>query len=277
LEAGLKKNRLKQEWSSGRGTLNGWLSINSAFVAEIMADQGFDSITVDMQHGALDYEGMLSMLQAVRASGVVPMVRVPWNHPPDIMKALDAGAYGIICPMINSKDEAEAFVACLRYPPHGERSFGPTRVNFSAGAGYASEAKDNICGFAMIETAEAVKNITEIVSSDGLDGVYIGPADLTLGVTNGRLAPGFDRKESEMTEVIMKILQAAKSAGIRAGIHCGSSTYAAKAISWGFDFITLSNDVRILVSGASEMVIEARSLISGNEKVELPDKSSEVY
>ena len=273
----MKKNRLKEEWLSGRGTLNGWLSINSAFVAEIMADQGFDSITVDMQHGALDYEGMLSMLQAVRASGVVPMVRVPWNHPPDIMKALDAGAYGVICPMINSKDEAAAFVNCLRYPPYGERSFGPTRANFSAGKGYAGEASDNICGFAMIETAEAVKNIVEIVSTDGLDGVYIGPADLTLGVTNGRLPPGFDRKESEMTEVIMKILNAAKSAGIRAGIHCGSSTYAATAIGWGFDFTTLSNDVRLLAAGASEMVIEARGLISGEKKAELPDKSSEVY
>ena len=121
MEIGLIKNNLKREWSSGRGTLNGWLSINSAFTAEIMANQGYDSVTVDMQHGALDYEGMLSMLQAVRASGVVPMVRVPWNHPPDIMKALDAGAYGVICPMINSKDEAAAFVNCLRYPPYGER------------------------------------------------------------------------------------------------------------------------------------------------------------
>ena len=274
---GLKQNQLKKEWSLGRGTLNGWLSINSAFVAEIMADQGYDSITVDMQHGALDYEGMLSMLQAVRASGVVPMVRVPWNHPPDIMKALDAGAYGIICPMINNKDEAMAFVSCLRYPPNGERSFGPTRVNFSAGSGYASEASTNICGFAMIETAEAVRNITKIVSTQGLDGVYIGPADLTLGVTNGRLAPGFDRKESEMTEVIMKILEASKSAGIRAGIHCGSSAYAAKAIGWGFDFVTLSNDVRILVSGASGMVNEARALMPGDEKTGIPDTSSEAY
>ena len=209
--------------------------------------------------------------------GVVPMVRVPWNHPPDIMKALDAGAYGIICPMINCRDEAEAFVKCLRYPPYGDRSFGPTRANFSAGEGYASEASTNICGFAMIETAKAVDNICEIASTDGLDGVYIGPADLTLGVTNGRLAPGFDRKENEMTDVIMKILEAAKSSEIRAGIHCGSPIYAAKAIRWGFDFATLSNDVRILVSGASGMVTEARNLMSGIENTEIPDNSSEVY
>ena len=273
----MKKNKLKEEWAAGRSTLNGWLSINSSFAAEIMAEQGYDSLTVDMQHGALSYEGMLSMLQALRASGVVPMVRVPWNHPPDIMKALDAGAYGIICPMINSRAEAQAFVNCLRYPPDGDRSFGPTRVNFSAGGGYASEASDNICGFAMIETAEAVKNIYEIVSTPGLDGIYIGPADLTLGVTNGRLAPGFDRQESEMTEVILKILTAAKSAGIQAGIHCGSSAYAAKAVNWGFNFTTLANDVRILASGASEMVTEARQLVFGEKKIELPQIKSESY
>ena len=104
------KNRLKAHWLDNKATLNGWLSINSAFVSEIMADQGFDSLTVDMQHGAVSYEGMLAMLQAMRASQVVPMVRVPWNEPSVIMKALDAGAYGIICPMINSVSQAEEFV-----------------------------------------------------------------------------------------------------------------------------------------------------------------------
>jgi len=258
-------NKLKMKWADNKATLNGWLSINSSFVAEIMAAQGYDSLTVDMQHGAIGYEGMLSMLQAMRASGVTPMVRVPWNQPADIMKALDAGAYGIICPMINTKEQAEEFVKCLRYPPRGERSFGPTRVNFSAGPGYASEANDQVIGLAMIETAEAVKNISAIVSTPGLDGVYIGPADLSLGVTNGRLAPGFDREEPEMVETIKKILTEAKALGLRAGIHCGSSAYAVRAINWGFDFTTISNDVRVLVSGASKMVAETRGLLEGTD------------
>ncbi len=255
------KNKLKQEWKANRPTLNGWLSINSAFTAEIMAAQGYDSITVDMQHGAIGYEGMLSMLQALRASGVTPMVRVPWNQPADIMKALDAGAYVVICPMINTKDDTKNFVKCLKYPPSGERSFGPTRANFSAGAGYASEANNEIMGFAMIETSEAVDNIVDITSTSGLDGVYIGPADLTLDVSNGRLAPGFDRKEPEMIETIKRVLDSAKSASLFAGIHCGTPEYAALAINWGFDFATISNDVRLLAGAAAKMILETQELL----------------
>src|SRR6185503_10279569 len=134
------KNKLKQIWSEGRPSINGWLSIGNPFTAEIMAAQGYDSVSVDLQHGALDYSMLLPMLQAVRASGIVPMARVPWLEPGIIMKALDAGAYGIICPMVNTADAAAEFASYVRYPPLGQRSFGPTRANFSAGANYAAEA-----------------------------------------------------------------------------------------------------------------------------------------
>ena len=223
-------------------------------------------MTVDMQHGAVGYEGMLAMLQAMRASHVVPMVRRAWNDPAVIMKALDAGAYGIICPMVNSAEQARAFVASLRYPPDGERSFGPTRVNFSVGSGYVQEANDEIVGFAMIETAQAYENISEILATPGLDGIYIGPADLTLGITNGRLAPGFDRTEPEMVQVIQDVLQKAKSAGLYAGIHCGSATYAAQAIEQGFNFTTISNDVRILASGAATLISDVRLKIGASDR-----------
>src|SRR5262245_48660108 len=118
------KNKLKAIWAEGRPSINGWLSIGNSFTAEIMAAQGYDSVTVDVQHGALDYSAMLPMLQAVRASGVVPMARVPWLEPGIIMKALDAGAYGIICPMVNTAEAAAAFASYVRYPPEGQRSFG---------------------------------------------------------------------------------------------------------------------------------------------------------
>ena len=137
-------NRLKQIWASGQPALNGWCSIGNSFTAEIMAAQGFDSVTVDMQHGALDYSHLLPMFQAMRASGATLMARVPWNEPGVIMKALDAGAYGIICPMINTAEEAARFVSYLRYPPLGQRSYGPTRVSFAAGAHYAAEANGEI-------------------------------------------------------------------------------------------------------------------------------------
>lgn len=263
------KNTLKAAWAAGQPTVNGWLSINSPFVAEIMAAQGYDSITIDMQHGAVGYEGALGMLQAMRASGVVPLARVPWLEPGAIMKALDAGAYGIICPMVNTRADAERLVSYMRYPPLGTRSFGPTRANFSAGAGYAAEANGEMLAFAMIETAEAMANLEEIVRTPGLDGVYIGPADLSLGLSDGALVPGFDRTEPEMLAAIHKIRTAAQSAGIRAALHCGTPEYAAKAMGWGFDMVTLSNDVRLLAAEASRTVNRARQL--ADAQADLPE------
>ncbi|MDA7987206.1 MAG: aldolase/citrate lyase family protein [Alphaproteobacteria bacterium] len=253
------KNRLKRLWADGVPTFNSWLTIPSAFSAEIMAEQGFDSLTLDLQHGVLHYDTAVPMLQAMRASGVVPLARVPWREPGIIMKMLDAGVYGVICPMVNSRAEAEEFVSYMRYPPLGTRSFGPTRAAISGGAGYAAEANGEVLAIAMIETAPAMRNLQEIVTTPGLDGVYIGPADLTLGITEGRLGPGFDREEPEVVEAIQTILAAAKGAGIRSGLHCGSPEYGAKAIGWGFNFVTVSGDGRYLAAGAGA----ARERIAG--------------
>lgn len=258
------ENKLKSLWNAGKPAINGWLSTSSPFVAEIMAAQGYDALTIDCQHGFVSYESATGMLQAMRASGVVPMVRVPWLDPGDIMKALDAGAYGIICPMINNRVEAERLVSYMRYPPHGVRSFGPTRALFAAGADYGQHADREVLAFAMIETAEAMKNLDEIVETPGLDGVYIGPADLTLGLTGRKYPTGFDRQEPDMIEAIQLVLHKAKAAGIRAGLHNGTSAYAAKAIGWGFDLVTISNDVRLLAGAAQHSVSEARQLIGGS-------------
>lgn len=267
------RNRLKQLWGEGRSTANGWLSIGNPFTAEIMAAQGYDSICIDLQHGAIDYQTALSMLQAMRASAVVPLVRVPWLDPGIIMKALDAGAYGIICPMINNAEQAAQLVSYVRYPPHGARSFGPTRANFSAGANYAAEANSEILAFAMVETAEAMDNLDAIAATPGLDGIYVGPADLTLSLAQGRLPPGFDREEPEMIAALHKILQACKAAGIRAALHCGSADYAAKAVGWGFDMTTLSNDVRIL-AGAAEAGVRRFRTLTEAASGEAPQKGS---
>ena len=254
------KNGIKRLWADGKPVLNGWLSIGNPFSAEIMAAQGYDSVTIDMQHGAVGYDGTLPMLQAMRASGVTPMVRVPWLDPADIMKALDAGAYGVICPMINTREEAERLVSYVRYPPTGVRSFGPTRALFSTGGGYAAEADDEIICLAMIETAQAFQNLDEILQTPGLDGVYIGPADLTLGLQGKKYAPGFDRKEPEMVEAIKHILDSAHKAGKRAALHNGTPEYAAGAVAWGFDLVTVSNDVRLLAGAAEASVRKFREL-----------------
>ena len=252
------RNRLRQLWDGGRPTLNGWLSIGNPFSAEIMAAQGYDSLTVDMQHGALDYSNLLPMLQAMRASGVVPLARVPWLEPGIVMKALDAGAYGIICRMVNSGAEAAALVSYLRYPPAGQRSFGPTRASFSAGANYGEEANGEIIAFAMVETAQAMANLEDIAATPGLDGIYVGPSDLSLSLTGGRLAPGFDRDEPEIVDALRAVAAACRRHGIRAGLHCMSPDYAARAVGWGYDMTTVSGDTRLLANAAAASVAAFR-------------------
>ena len=254
-------NKLKLLWSEGKPTINGWCSIGNPFTAEIMAAQGYDSVTIDVQHGALDYCSVLPMLQAMRASGVVPMARVPWLEPGIIMKVLDAGAYGVICPMVNTAEQAAEFVSYIRYPPLGQRSFGPTRVSFAAGANYGAEANGELLAFAMIETAEGMANLESIAATPELDGISVGPADLTLGLAQGRLAPGFDREEPEMISALHQIVAACKANGIRAALHCGTPEYAVRAIEWGFDMTTVSGDSRLLAAAAGASVAKFRQLV----------------
>ena len=255
-------NPVRQLWAQGKPALNGWCSIGNPFTAEIMAAQGYDSVTIDVQHGALDYGNALPMMQAMRASGVAPMVRVPWLEPGIIMKMLDAGAYGVICPMVNTARQAAEFVSYMRYPPSGQRSFGPTRVSFAAGSNYAGCANGEILAFAMIETRQGMDNLEEIAETPGLDGLYVGPADLTLSLEGGRLPPGFDREEPEMIKRLHEILAACQNAGIRAALHCGTPEYAARAIGWGFDMTTVSGDSRLLAAAAGASVAKFRTLLS---------------
>ncbi|MDA1283618.1 MAG: aldolase/citrate lyase family protein [Proteobacteria bacterium] len=271
------ENKLKKNWSNNKATLNGWLSIPNAFTAEIMAEQGYDSITVDVQHGVIDFSDCVSMLQAMRASGVVPISRVPWLDPAIIMKVLDAGSMGVICPMVNTKSQAEELVSYCKYPPHGVRSFGPTRANISLGANYWKEANQNIVCLAMIETQEAYDNVEEIASTPGLDGLYIGPADLTLGLGKGKLAPGFDREEPEMIEATKNILAAAKKNNKIAALHCGTPEYAAKGVQWGFDMVTISNDVRLLISASSSSVKKFKNLMNDDNTEIKSNKDSSSY
>lgn len=256
-------NALKEKWAAGQATINGWCSIPSSFSAEIMAAQGFDSVSIDVQHGALDYSSALPMLQAIRASGTFPMARVPWREPGIIMKMLDAGAMGIICPMINTRAEAEEFASYMRYPPQGQRSFGPTRAAFAMPGYNVKDANADVLAFAMIETADGVANLDDIASTPGIDGLYVGPADLTLGVTQGRLGPGFDRTEDELVDVIQRIAAAAKANGIAAALHCGTVEYGAKAIGWGYDMVTVGGDVRLLAAAAADTVSRFRDQTGG--------------
>lgn len=251
----MRQNRLREIWASGGAAVNGWLSIPHTFSAETMAHQGWDSLTVDMQHGVTDYQGALHALTAISTTRTVPLVRVPWLEPGILMKMLDAGAYGIICPMVNTVADAELFVRSTSYPPLGDRSFGPIRALLYGGADYVAKANDTIVRFAMIETKAALDNLREIVRMDGVDAVYIGPADLSLAL--GR-APGFDQEDPEVVAAIDHILGEAKAAGKVAGIHNGSTGYARRMIEKGFQFVTIGSDMRLLASAAAAVVGEMK-------------------
>lgn len=270
----MKPNGLRQLWSTGRSAINGWLSLPNSVTAEVMAAQGYDSLTIDLQHGLIDYQQGLTMLQALRYSDVTPLVRVPWLDPGIIMKALDAGAYGVICPMINTREQAERLVSYVRYAPEGTRSFGPTRASYSSGADYDREANAQILCLAMVETQEALSNLDEIVATPGLDGIYIGPSDLTLSLTGTRYRTGFDREEPEVVEAIHRILKAAHGAGLRAALHCGMPAYAAKAMGWGFDLITLGSDLRLMSAAAQASVQECRKLLGTPDRQSSPSPSA---
>lgn len=266
-------NKIRDLWQSGRPAINGWCSIPSPFAAEIMAAQGFDSITIDLQHGAVDYTDLLPMYQAMKASGVTLMARVPWLDPAAIMKSLDAGAMGIICPMINNRAEAEEFASYMRYPPRGQRSYGPTRALFAYDE-YSLDVNEQILAIAMVETAEGYANLEEIATTPGIDGIYVGPSDLTLGTEQGRLPEGLDREEPEMIERIQRIAKVCNDVGIVACIHCMTAEYAARAIDWGYNVTTVGGDVRFMVSAAKAAVGSFHDLV-GREG--LPEKRELKY
>ena len=252
----MKQQTLRSCWKNGKGAINAWCSIPSMVTAEMTSMNDFDSITIDMQHGLVDYQAALSMLQVISGSGKTPMVRVPWNEPGIIMKALDAGALGIICPMINTPEDAQNFVGATRYAPLGYRSSGPTRAMMVHGSQYHDEADEKIISFAMIETVEALENVDKIAATQGLTGIYIGPSDLSISMG---YKPGLDRQEPEMIEAIKKIENACKKNNIKVGIHCLSPSYLKDKLSNGYDLATLASDIRIYAEGLGNKLKEARS------------------
>ncbi len=251
----MRKNLIKKSLAEGGRVVNGWCSIPSSYSAELMAHQGFDSVTIDLQHGPVDFQVALSMLQAISTTDAVPMARVPWNDPAIIMKLLDAGSYGLICPMINSKAEAEAFVGAARYAPKGFRSFGPNRAVQYGGADYWQHANEEVLLFAMIETTKALSNLDEILSVPGLNGIYIGPADLSLSMGH---TPTLAPSEAEVLSAIAKVCERARSKGLIAGVHTDGAATARKRFDEGFQLCTILNDARLLAGAAQAAVRETR-------------------
>jgi len=256
----MRENRLRAAWGSGKGTVNGWLGIPSAASAEMMAHCGFDSLTIDLQHGLVDYQAAVGMLQAISTTDTVPLARVPWREAGIIMKLLDAGAYGIICPMVNNRAQAEELVSYCNYFPKGQRSFGPIRASIYGGPDYGAKANETILSLAMIETVEALSNLDAILSTPGLSGIYVGPADLSL--TMGEAAR-LDPVAPRVVEALRTIVAGTKKHKVFAGIHCGSTAYAKDMLAAGYNYTTLLSDGRMLTMQATALVKEMGAAVTG--------------
>ena len=260
----MRKNKIKQMMKEGKTVINGWCAIPSSVSIEGMSGQGWDSLTIDMQHGLIDYSNALPMLQTISATNVTPLARVNWNEPGQIMKILDAGCYGIICPMVSNKKQAENFVQACMYPPEGYRSFGPIRGLIYGGSDYADHANDEILKLAMIETKESLEKLEEILDTPNLDGIYIGPADLSLALGE---EPGFDKPENTKAyKEILRILDAAKKRNLLAGLHNGTPEYAQKMIDKGFNLVTVGSDSRYIAAGAKSDLEKLKGIKGSKSK-----------
>ncbi|MGF1527766.1 MAG: HpcH/HpaI aldolase/citrate lyase family protein [Candidatus Competibacterales bacterium] len=248
------ENPIKATWRRGECIVNGWMILPSPELAEIMGQLPFDALCLDLQHGLMDYGAALGMLRA--AGSRLPLgCRVPWNEPAMVMKMLDVGCLAIIAPMVNDPTEAKAFVGACRYPPVGYRSWGPTRAQLALGKDYGQWANDQVVTLAMIETQAGLENVEAIAAVEGLDALYIGPADLALSLGHPPLpvptAP-------EVLAAIDRILKAARAAGKVAGIHCGSPAMLREMRRRGFQFVTLYSEALFFTQAMAQALAEAR-------------------
>ena len=243
----------------GAPLLNAWCAIPNTVSAEVLALQGWDVATVDLQHGLVDYQAALAMFQAIRSGGVPPMARVPWLEPGISMKLLDAGAEGLICPVISNADEARTFVSYCTYPQQGMRSLGPTMAAVLR-PGYVEGANSGILKAVMIETAEALANVEDIAAVPGVDMLYVGPSDLAMSLGE---PPALDATSPRVLSALKEIAAVARRHDKKAGSHCASSERARELARWGYSLVTIQSDLRLLAAGGTRTVNAAREAIAG--------------
>lgn len=244
---------LRELWSSGSSTFGVWLALPSTVSAESAARAGYDYVCIDTQHGAVDYQTSVAMIQAILLGGGHPITRVPWNEPGIIGKSLDAGVHGVIVPMVNSAAEAEAVVRAARYPPLGSRSFGPVMVGMRE-ADHHSSAPSTLAVIPMIETAEAVENLASILAVPGIDAIYVGPADLSASLG---LKPRNNDGEPLFEEALATIVAGCRKAGIVPGIHA-TAGLVERRLEQGFRMITVTSDMIAMRNGLDVDLAVAR-------------------
>jgi len=251
----MRRNELKAKLADGEVVANGWLSTDSSHIAEALSHAGYDSVTVDLQHGMYGLDTAIDMVRAVSCGPATPMARASSNQAAEIMKLLDAGAYGIICPDVNSSREAEMFAQSCRYAPAGRRSFGPARGLLYGGHDYPEHANGEILSWAMIESADGVDNLADIVQTPMLDGVYIGPNDLSLALGASPGAP----LEDKVTAIIADIISHTRSAGKNAGIFARNDDEARLFVELGANFVTPGADVGIITAAARDRIASVKA------------------
>ncbi len=250
----MRENAVKRLWREDKPALGGWLSIGNTFSAEVMAAQDLDWLCIDMQHGVIGYDTAVPMLQTISATDVTPIVRVPWCEPAMIMKMLDAGAYGIIVPLVNDRAQAEAAAAACRYPPRGIRSHGPTRAAYYAGFDYLAHANDEVLCIPQIETVEAMENLDDILSVPGIDVAYIGPMDLTISMG---ITPEQDGEAEEYVQARKRIVESCHKHGVVPGVHSNPGA-AARRIEEGFRLIRITGDHNTMARAVREDIRAVR-------------------
>jgi 4-hydroxy-2-oxoheptanedioate aldolase len=254
----MSRSTLRERLAHGETALNAWLTLEGPASAAAVASAGFDAVTLDLQHGAAEPEHAASIFSAIEDAGAVPLARVRWNDAAELMRMLDVGARGILCPMIGSAAEAAAFVAACRYPPHGIRSYGPVHGGFGQGREQVALANENVLIFAMIETAEGFENLDAIASTPGLDGLYVGPSDLSLGLG---LATFADLADPELLKALDAVVESAARHGVVAGIHAPTPERSAEMVERGFRFVTPAVDSMLVANSASSALGRTRSLL----------------
>ncbi len=255
------RHPLRAVWDRNEVALTSWCSIPSPYTAEALALQDYDCMVIDLQHGMGDFADVVRMLQGIEASGLTSMVRLPWNDVGLAQKLLDAGVSGLICPMVNNREECERFVGACHYPPLGYRSFGGLRSSSYYGeiGEVFAKSKDAILVFAMIETVAGMENAEAIASVPGLDGIFFGPADLSASA--GR-TPAVGVHDAFIDNAHRTIVDLCRRNGIKAGINAMSPDVAGELAALGYDFIPLHSDLGLMMEHARQTLQTTRTSLA---------------
>ena len=250
----MRANHALRRLRAGEPSIGTWVALPSPEAAEFVSTLGFDWLVVDTEHSAVDIRTLSQMFGMITAHGPAPMVRIPWNDPENFKRVLDAGAWGVVVPMVNSREEAERAVQATRYPPKGNRSVGgsATALRFGAnGREYLDHADDEIALIIQIEHIDAVEQCDDILSVPGVDGCFIGPNDLAASMGLGIGVP-LECDHPRMIEAIAEVCASAKRCGVAPGIHTSGAAAVNQRIAEGFQFLALASELKYLLGGLGE-------------------------